>query len=351
MAAQNQDWISREEMNRNFSDSASKAGDAKIELIRRHDPNSGMYYSELGEIFAHEAEERIDALRRAAISKQEKTDIAEKLAGRAEEIYLMTIESYGVRPETYRTFVTRMQEKIKVMTLQVHSWEDPLEKPKRQLKTIEEKKAARFKLLEAAYNASGGDISHIFNIYLLGDEFALSQEDTRIEATHLSDQGFLAKLNVRVGICNITNLGVTAYEGMIQNPEKGTEHFPPISVVNNFFHGPVGMVQTGDGTISIQGSVIQNVQSLKGTGAEDIANAFSEIIEGIANSDYIHENLKEEALQIIDTLIDEAKKPKAKWKKGVVVALIPGLAGILSKAADLTTLWQKWGPIIQKFFE
>jgi len=98
------------------------------------------------------------------------------------------------------------------------------------------------------------------------------------------------------------------------------------------------------GTINAALSVISQ------QGQSEVAVAIREVSEALMRSSAIKDDQKQEALQVIADLAKQAEaKPEAR-SKGTVKALIAGFPAIVGVAADVTTLWDKYAPVIRAFF-
>ena len=99
------------------------------------------------------------------------------------------------------------------------------------------------------------------------------------------------------------------------------------------------------GTINAALSVI----SQQGQAESEVATAIRELSQAVMRS-AIQDKQKQEALQVIADITRQAEaKPEAR-SSGTLKALIAGFAVVISGAADVTTLWDKYAPIIQTFF-
>jgi hypothetical protein len=81
-----------------------------------------------------------------------------------------------------------------------------------------------------------------------------------------------------------------------------------------------------------------------------VATAIRELSEAIQRSSAIKDHQKQEALQVIAEIAKQAEtKPEAR-SSGIVRALIVGFPLVIGVAADVTTLWDKYVPLIRAFF-
>jgi hypothetical protein len=96
---------------------------------------------------------------------------------------------------------------------------------------LEEKKIARFKLLRALYDVSGGDRYKWPALSELGESAGLSHEQADQAAEYLSQEGLLEfkTFGPRLGI---THRGVTEVEEALEHPDRATKYFLPVNIIN-----------------------------------------------------------------------------------------------------------------------
>jgi len=83
---------------------------------------------------------------------------------------------------------------------------------------------------------------------------------------------------------------------------------------------------------------------------QEIAAALKELSEAVLRSQQIEDSQRQEALQVITAIAEQAEaKPEAR-SIGTLKALLAGLPTVIGLAADLTTLWDKYVPLIRQFF-
>jgi hypothetical protein len=85
-------------------------------------------------------------------------------------------------------------------------------------------------------------------------------------------------------------------------------------------------------------------------GQSEVASAIRELSNAVMCSTAIQDQQKQEALQVIADIVKQAEtKPEAR-SNGTVKALIAGFPAIIGLAADVSTLWDNYAPIIRAFF-
>jgi hypothetical protein len=109
------------------------------------------------------------------------------------------------------------------------------------------------------------------------------------------------------------------------------------NAANINFGSQVGTINAAVGVISQQGQ-------------GEVATAIRELSEAIQRSSAIKDHQKQEALQAIAEIAKQAEtKPEAR-STGTLRALMVGFPSLIAFAADVTTLWDKFGPLIRSYF-
>lgn len=112
--------------------------------------------------------------------------------------------------------------------------------------------------------------------------------------------------------------------------------------------GNVGILNTG--TMQTIGDLNIEVNKVDLAGHHQVAEALKMIAEGITNSTELSTVKKDEALQQMQELARQASLPSEKRAtKGVITALLTGLATTLGAAGGLATVWNTWGSTLQRF--
>lgn len=96
---------------------------------------------------------------------------------------------------------------------------------------IMEMKSKRFKFLEKLYEITEGSKFCFVNMWGLGEELWLSRKDTEVIVEYLVGEG-LVKYVALGGQISITHWGVSQVEEALTEPDKSTEYFPPINIIN-----------------------------------------------------------------------------------------------------------------------
>ena len=122
--------------------------------------------------------------------------------------------------------------------------------------------------------------------------------------------------------------------------ELRLEILRPSSKPTIYVCGDVGVVNIG----TIYSSVQVKIEKLKESNQTELVNALKLLIEIINNSTLKNED-KQEQMENVNLLVEQCEIPKEKRNCG----LIKAAERFLSAAANLTTIWEKVGPMIMKF--
>jgi len=82
----------------------------------------------------------------------------------------------------------------------------------------------------------------------------------------------------------------------------------------------------------------------------EFAQAIKQVSDLIAQSPSIQESEKQQALQVISELVNQAGLKPQDRSTGTIKALVTGFGSMIGAAADVTTLWIVYSPIIRTFF-
>ena len=107
----------------------------------------------------------------------------------------------------------------------------------------------------------------------------------------------------------------------------------------------VGAINTGTvGTIDVA------ITALKNIGETRIADAVTQVSEAILSSTVLDLSQKNEAAEILSLIAAEAASPPERRRASAIKPLLSRLRELVSVAADVSTIWQQWGPILIGFF-
>jgi hypothetical protein len=107
----------------------------------------------------------------------------------------------------------------------------------------------------------------------------------------------------------------------------------------------IGVLNTG--TIE---NVDNTVTVLKVEDNNEFANSITMLSEAIIKAGELSNNQKNQVLELVESLSQEAVVPKDKRKLAVVRALLAELSGILGNVTTLAQIWEKTYTIILQVF-
>lgn len=96
---------------------------------------------------------------------------------------------------------------------------------------LNEKKKNRFLFLKSLYEASNGDTGAMFDQEEVGGELNLPYDETRRIVEYLIGEHLLEARAIG-GLVGLTHWGIKEVEQALENPDKPTEHFLPINIIN-----------------------------------------------------------------------------------------------------------------------
>ena len=109
--------------------------------------------------------------------------------------------------------------------------------------TIEQRKAARYKMLEEIYKATGGSENSFFDIYEIGEAINFPPELTETTSRYLAEES-LIEFKAIGGVIGITHFGIKQYEQAAGKPEQESEYFPAPNKIQYILKIEVGLVNS-----------------------------------------------------------------------------------------------------------
>ncbi len=192
--------------------------------------------------------------------------------------------------------------------------------------SLQEKKAARFKLLETIYKEAGGSESAMLNIHEVGQSLGFAPELTRLSYEYLRGEN-LIEFKALGGLVSLTHYGIREYEQAIEAPEIETKYFPAANIVNNILHiGKIENSQVQVGTANSTQVINKNKE-------------FDELVKWIMEIEkaLITEKMEEtvdkikEEIESIKTLLS-AEKPNKKYINMAMATIKDLMIGVASNA-------------------
>jgi len=160
-----------------------------------------------------------------------------------------------------------------------------------------------------------------------GDELArqYNHAANRMDAV-TGNYGLTPRMPVRERRFIIQTGGVTLNNIHVSNSEIG--------VLNT------GTIENVDSTVTV----------LKSEGSTALAAAVTMLSEAVIKSAEVNAEQKNQILELLGTLSQEAVAPKEKRKLSVARTLLTELSGILSGVSTLAQVWQKVEPLFRQAF-
>jgi hypothetical protein len=168
--------------------------------------------------------------------------------------------------------------------------------------TLEEKKKYRLLFLKKLYEDCDGNTLALVDMYELGREIGIPEESIYTTAQYLDGEGLLGIKTMGGGV-SITHAGIIEIEEAIENPDKRTEHFPPINIIhiNSMENSVIQQASPGG---------IQNI-NFNATDLGQIKKIIDEVEKRIVDIAMSTDGLKE-LKQEIETLKIQLDSPKPK---------------------------------------
>jgi len=156
------------------------------------------------------------------------------------------------------------------------------------------------------------------------------QRDTQLMNSALAMFGLQSGIPVpRLPVSSVPIIPITNMNTNYIRVENST-----IGVVN------LGHIQNVDRAVTV----------LRQAGANDFADALSQLTQAVVDNREVSDQRRQEILEILSTIGTESQKPTASRAVGVVRALAMELATLFSGLAGLSDLWNTYRPAITSFF-
>jgi hypothetical protein len=109
--------------------------------------------------------------------------------------------------------------------------------------------------------------------------------------------------------------------------------------------GVVGSINTG----SI-GRLDVTISAIKSAGQSEIADALTRLTEAAIVSKDLAQAQRDEIIELLSALASEIATPPEQRRNSIGRTLLARLRELVASTADLTTIWQQWGPSIIALF-
>lgn len=188
---------------------------------------------------------------------------------------------------------------------------------------INQKEKNRFLFLELIYKSSNGNTDVGFSVSDLGTELCLDQSETQNIVNYLLKERLVEYLGT--AIC-ITHDGVKEIEYALKNPDKPTEHFLPINIINNTMNiGNVSHSNLQQGTTNSTINSHFNINKI--SELDNIIKEIKNIQENLGLANHLQQELEAD----IQTLEIQRESPKP--KNNIIKESLTSIRNILEGAA------------------
>ena len=171
--------------------------------------------------------------------------------------------------------------------------------------TLEQKKAARFKMLNFIFEDSNGDQSKVYRVWETGDELGFPRKLTKLTFNYLKEEGLIKA--IAMGAMVITHYGITQIEDALNHPDNDTEYFLPVNVVGN-----INIINADNGsTVQIQQGTTSSTQELSTNDMDSIKKWIRELNKNLTSIELNDGQIEEinNERETIEAIL-ETKKPK-----------------------------------------
>jgi hypothetical protein len=98
------------------------------------------------------------------------------------------------------------------------------------------------------------------------------------------------------------------------------------------------------------GTIQAAINKINSQGQSDVASALRQLAEGVTKANQLGEEQQKEILDVLAELASQAERSPEQRSMGVIRSTMAHLPSMLGLAGDLTTLWDKYGDVLRKFF-
>lgn len=93
------------------------------------------------------------------------------------------------------------------------------------------------------------------------------------------------------------------------------------------------------------------MQNIRNQGNEDVSKAIKSLTEAIINDKQANKTEKNQILEQLTFLAEQATLPKSQQQKSVIKMVIKAIPSTLNTISSFSNLWSKWGATIEEFFK
>jgi hypothetical protein len=187
------------------------------------------------------------------------------------------------------------------------------------MKNLEQKKADRFRFLNHAYELTDGDETPSVNMWEIGEKLGFTEDETQKIVDYLVGEGLIA-YRAMGGEIELKHYGIVQVEEALSNPEKPTQYFPPINIiqVGQMFQSQIQQgSEGGKQTLTINESATMELHTL-----------LSELKSVISSMNLSPQNQKDLAGEIATI---EGQMQTSKPKKSIIKESLASLRNIFEQ--------------------
>lgn len=188
------------------------------------------------------------------------------------------------------------------------------------MKSLEDKKADRFRFLNYVYEVTDGDEAPSVNMWEIGNKLGFTKDETQKIVDYLVGEG-LIDYSAMGGAIELKHYGIVQVEEALSNPEKPTQYFPPINIIQ------VGQMFQSQVQQGSEGGV--QVLTLNESVTAEIHSLMAELKKAVHSMNLSPENQKDTAGEIATI---EGQMQTTKPKRSIIKESLISLRGILEQA-------------------
>jgi hypothetical protein len=134
----------------------------------------------------------------------------------------------------------------------------------------------------------------------------------------------------------------------VMRPMESAPRWAPMNVTFNNINVSNSQIATlNTGSI---GAVDSSVTVLRSAGHGRLGNALKELVEAVITAADLNQDRKNEILELLGTLSEEATVPKERQRKSLARTLMARLTALISGATAMTELWKKAKDLLEALF-
>jgi len=152
---------------------------------------------------------------------------------------------------------------------------------------------------------------------------------------------------------NLPNINTEIEERLLKNYLKEMELNRIAEKITKteyrFENSNIGLLNIGE--IKNLEKIESNINQLKDSGSDNIAKGIQSLAEQILKSVQLTKEVKEEVLEQLSEISEQANLlPEKRSKKSVIKAIFKSIGATLNSAGNLAEVWSTWGKDIASFF-